>query len=103
MTSATFLHEQEQLIRRQNDQLGDIEVGVDNLSNMAKQIHEHIREDGRLLTRTEGEMETTLSRLKATWKKMAELLRKSGATQLTAIIFLVCVLIVLAFFVFRTA
>jgi hypothetical protein len=46
---------------------------------------------------------TTLSRLKATWKKMAELLRKSGATQLTAIIFLVCVLIVLAFFVFRTA
>lgn len=92
---------QEQLIRQQDDQLGDIEKGVDNISGIAKQIHEHIQEDERILTQLDGEMDTTLSRLKATGKKMAEILRKSGTTtQLTAIIFLVCVLIVLAVFVF---
>lgn len=55
----------------------------------------------RLLTQLDGEMDTTLSRLKATGKKIQEIIRKSGTTShLIIIIILVVGLGVLAYFTF---
>ncbi|GAX83412.1 hypothetical protein CEUSTIGMA_g10837.t1 [Chlamydomonas eustigma] len=92
---------QEMLIRDQDRQLEDIEKGVDNVTAMAKAIDEHLVEDDRLLTQLDGDIDTTGSRLRATSKKVQEIIRKSGTTsQLIVIIVLIVIVAILAYFVF---
>lgn len=55
----------------------------------------------RLLTNLDNDMSTTYSRLRATTRKMQEIIKKSGSTsQLVIIIVLIVVVAVLAYFVF---
>lgn len=92
---------QDQLIRGQDDQLDNLAKGIDNVTAMGNQIQEHIKEDTQLLDEFGREIDTTQSRLKATTKKLNEIMRKNGSMgQLTIIIILVVIVAVLAYFVF---
>ncbi len=55
----------------------------------------------RLLTQLDGEIDTTHRRLRATGRKMQEIIRKIGTTsQLVIILVLIVIVAVLAYFVF---
>ena len=65
-------------------------------------IHEELESQNQLLGELEEDVDTVSSRLKATQKKMMDIIKKSGSTtQLAVIGFLVVVLIILAVFVFH--
>ncbi len=96
------MQKQEQIMRNQDQMLGDLERGVDNVTAIANTIHEQLEQDvsarfecsftvcvwsncvaraqDRLLTSLDKDMDSTHSRLKATSKKVQEIIRKSGTT-----------------------
>ena len=87
--------------RQQDEQLEDIEQAVTRLGRVGLTIHEELETQGRMLDELDEDVDTTHSRLKATQKKVLDVIRKSGTnTQLGVIAFLVIVLVVLAVFAF---
>ncbi|GBF87781.1 hypothetical protein Rsub_00492 [Raphidocelis subcapitata] len=92
----------QQLIMRQQDvELEDIEQAVTRLGRVGLTIHEELESQGRMLDELGEDVDTTHSRLRATQKKIMDVIRKSGTnTQLGVIVFLVVVLVVLVVLTF---
>jgi len=94
--------QQELVLKEQDQHLDDIEQAVTRLGRMGMTIHEELESQNQLLGELEEDVDTVSSRLKATQKKMMDIIKKSGSTtQLAVIGFLVVVLIILAVFVFH--
>eukprot|EP00195_Chlamydomonas_chlamydogama_P015617 CAMPEP_0202908252 /NCGR_PEP_ID=MMETSP1392-20130828/45419_1 /ASSEMBLY_ACC=CAM_ASM_000868 /TAXON_ID=225041 /ORGANISM="Chlamydomonas chlamydogama, Strain SAG 11-48b" /LENGTH=213 /DNA_ID=CAMNT_0049597501 /DNA_START=182 /DNA_END=820 /DNA_ORIENTATION=- len=78
---------QEMIVKNQDHHLVEIGKKVDVLKEMNKQIYEHLEEDQKLIDKLDTEVETTTSRLKATQKKMMDIIRQSKTTtQITIIV-----------------
>mmetsp|Transcript_5044 Transcript_5044/g.13694 ORF Transcript_5044/g.13694 Transcript_5044/m.13694 type:complete len:226 (+) Transcript_5044:233-910(+) len=93
---------QELLMRRQDESLDDIELHVNRIGRMGRAIGEELEGQGGLLDELDQDMDTTQSRLKATQKKMQDVIRKSGGNkQFCLLIFLIVVLAVLLVLAFN--
>ncbi|WIA35216.1 hypothetical protein OEZ86_003679 [Tetradesmus obliquus] len=83
--------------RHQDAQLEDIEAAVTRLGRVGLTIHEELASQGQMLDELGEDVDTTHSRLRATQKKVLDVIKKSGTTtQLGLIVFLMIVLVVLA-------
>lgn len=88
---------QQLLLRQQDEHLEDIEAAVSRLGRVGLTIHEELTTQGHMLDELDEDVDTTHSRLRATQKKVMDVIKKSGTTtQLGLIAFLMIVLIVLA-------
>mmetsp|Transcript_2681 Transcript_2681/g.4594 ORF Transcript_2681/g.4594 Transcript_2681/m.4594 type:complete len:225 (+) Transcript_2681:237-911(+) len=99
-----FLHGQQEtqqlIMRGQDKQLDEIEQHVNRIGRMGRAIGDELGQQDIMITDLETDVDTTHSRLKATGKKMQDLIRKSGSNaQLGVIIFLIVTLVVLLIFV----
>jgi SYP6 family syntaxin len=94
--------ERQALITRQQDhQLDEIEMGVLRIGQMGRTIGEELESQQRILNALDDELDTTQTRLKATIKKINEIIRKSGGcSQLCVILVLLGVVIFLGYFLF---
>uniref|UniRef100_A0A7S0WJC1 t-SNARE coiled-coil homology domain-containing protein n=1 Tax=Chlamydomonas leiostraca TaxID=1034604 RepID=A0A7S0WJC1_9CHLO len=93
---------QQLIIKKQDQALDEIEQHVNRIGRMGRAIGEELEQHERLINELDSDVDTTHSRLKATAKKMQEIIRKSGSnTQLGIIVFLIVVLLVLAIFAFN--
>ncbi|WIA15027.1 hypothetical protein OEZ86_003679 [Tetradesmus obliquus] len=88
---------QQLLLKHQDAQLEDIEAAVTRLGRVGLTIHEELASQGQMLDELGEDVDTTHSRLRATQKKVLDVIKKSGTTtQLGLIVFLMIVLVVLA-------
>lgn len=93
--------QQELMLRRQDDDIDDIEAAVMRIGRQGQEIGNELEDQRRLLDELDGDMDSTTSRLRVAQKKMQEIIRKSGSnTQLVLIVTLVAIVVVLSFFVF---
>ncbi|KAI8471517.1 MAG: Qc-snare protein, Tlg1/Syntaxin 6-family [Monoraphidium minutum] len=94
-------HKQQLIMKQQDHELEDIEQAVTRLGRVGLTIHEELESQGRMLDELDEDVDTTHSRLRATQKKIMDVIRKSGTTtQLGVIAFLVVVLLVLVVLTF---
>lgn len=92
---------QQLIMKQQDNELEDIEQAVTRLGRVGLTIHEELESQGRMLDELDEDVDTTHSRLKATQKKILDVIKKSGTTtQLAVIVFLVIVLLVLVVLTF---
>lgn len=71
------------------------------LGRVGLTIHEELESQGQMLDELDEDVDTTTTRLKATQKKVLDVIKKSGTTtQLALIVFLLIVLVVVAVFAF---
>lgn len=88
---------QQLLLKHQDAQLEDIEAAVTRLGRVGLTIHEELASQGQMLDELGEDVDITHSRLRATQKKVLDVIKKSGTTtQLGLIVFLMIVLVVLA-------
>ena len=94
--------ERQALITRQQDhQLDEIEMAVGRIGQMGRTIGEELESQQRILNALDEDMDTTQTRLKATIKKINDIIRKSGGcSQLCVILVLLGVIIILGYFLF---
>ncbi len=74
------------LHRQQDEQLEDIEQAVTRLGRVGLTIHEELESQGRMLEELEEDVDTTSSRLKATQKKVMDVIKRSGTTTQVGVI-----------------
>ena len=76
-------------------------MGVLRIGQMGRTIGEELESQQRILNALDDELDTTQTRLKATIKKINEIIRKSGGcSQLCVILVLLGVVIFLGYFLF---
>eukprot|EP00195_Chlamydomonas_chlamydogama_P007372 CAMPEP_0202903680 /NCGR_PEP_ID=MMETSP1392-20130828/25747_1 /ASSEMBLY_ACC=CAM_ASM_000868 /TAXON_ID=225041 /ORGANISM="Chlamydomonas chlamydogama, Strain SAG 11-48b" /LENGTH=204 /DNA_ID=CAMNT_0049590977 /DNA_START=73 /DNA_END=687 /DNA_ORIENTATION=- len=92
---------QAMIVRQQDEQLDDIEAAVARIGRLGKAMGEELEGQQRLLGELDEDMDTTNSRLRATQKRMNEVIRAAGKnSQLCVIIFLSVVLVILSVIAF---
>ncbi|KAF6264347.1 Qc-SNARE, Tlg1/Syntaxin 6-family [Scenedesmus sp. NREL 46B-D3] len=92
---------QQLMMKQQDSQLEDIEAAVTRLGRVGLTIHEELASQGQMLDELEEDVDSTHSRLRATQKKVLDVIKKSGTTtQLGLIAFLMIVLVVIAVLAF---
>lgn len=93
--------QQQRIIENQDKALDEIGARIVVVGQMGRTIGEELNAQGRLLDGFEQDVDTTHSRLRATQRRMQDLIRKSGSNvQLGIIVFLIIVLVILAVFAF---
>lgn len=86
-------------LQEQDQQLDEIETHLKRVGHMGLVISEEMESQNHLLTDLDDEVDTVGSRLRATQKKIKDIINKSGSTkQLVIIVILVIILIILAVF-----
>eukprot|EP00878_Enallax_costatus_P033721 GHUV01037273.1.p1 GENE.GHUV01037273.1~~GHUV01037273.1.p1 ORF type:complete len:166 (+),score=51.97 GHUV01037273.1:470-967(+) len=92
---------QQMMLKQQDAHLDDIEAAVTRLGRVGLTIHEELESQGNMLDELEEDVDTTHSRLRATQKKIMDVIKKSGTTtQLGLIAFLMIVLVLLSVWAF---
>mmetsp|Transcript_13424 Transcript_13424/g.25802 ORF Transcript_13424/g.25802 Transcript_13424/m.25802 type:complete len:240 (+) Transcript_13424:145-864(+) len=94
-------HEQEMLMRTQDQQLDDLSATVNRLGAVSLSIGQELDSHGNLLEELDEDMDGVRARLGALQKKMAIVIKKSGIKgQIILIIFLILLLVILVMIAF---